>query len=178
MGNWVWRRFKKKKSDSEPHRQLLEDITAALQTSPVKMASTVGLTSSLSRSVICSRPRFPQFVPSSNNALAFAACQCRPFSQSLAPRAKGISQTVSMKNQAQPTQRSRTRELSRGSLPQDLGMLPGTFIRPLWQDMPSIFQQPRERLHMEWLWIKGWFQNMAACVFVSIAGGDRFECAC
>ncbi|KAL1962437.1 hypothetical protein VTN77DRAFT_9708 [Rasamsonia byssochlamydoides] len=132
------------------------------------MASTVGLTSSLSRTVACSAPRFPQFVPS-NHALSLAApsCQRRPFSQSLAPRAKGIAQTVTMKPQAQPSLRARTRDLVRDALPQDLGLLQGTFIRPLWQDMPSIFQQPRERLQMEWLWVKSWFQNMAGIILYS-----------
>ncbi|KKK24901.1 hypothetical protein ARAM_000136 [Aspergillus rambellii] len=55
--------------------------------------------------------------------------------------------------------RTRGRELSRAELPQDIGLLPGTFIRPLWRDMPSIFQQPAERLKLEWLWVKTGFQN-------------------
>lgn len=44
-------------------------------------------------------------------------------------------------------------------MPQDLGLLPGTFIRPVWHEMPSIFKQPRERLRMEWLWWKTRLQN-------------------
>ena len=54
--------------------------------------------------------------------------------------------------------------MSRADLPQDIGLLPGTFIKPLWRDMPSIFQQPKERLHYEWLWLKSWFQNFLGWV--------------
>lgn len=49
--------------------------------------------------------------------------------------------------------------MSKSEMPQDLGLLPGTFVRPLWRDMPSVFQLPRERMQLEWLWIKQAFQN-------------------
>ncbi|KKA18506.1 hypothetical protein T310_7543 [Rasamsonia emersonii CBS 393.64] len=119
------------------------------------MASAIGFSSGLSRTVTRSAPRFPQFI-----SLAAPSCQCRPFSQSLAPRAKGIAQTVTMRPPESPSTRSRTRDIPRESLPQDIGLLPGTFIRPLWRDMPSIFHQPRERLRMEWLSLKMWAQNL------------------
>ena len=45
-------------------------------------------------------------------------------------------------------------------MPQDLGVLAGTFIRPLWNDMPSIIDQPKKRLQMEWLWLKTSFANV------------------
>lgn len=51
--------------------------------------------------------------------------------------------------------------MSRSELPTDLGLLPGTFIRPLWRDLPSIFTHPKERLQLEWLWLKSGFQSFA-----------------
>jgi protein MBA1 len=53
----------------------------------------------------------------------------------------------------------RSKDLLAGQLPNDIGLLPGTFVRPLWRDMPSVFDKPRDRLQMEWTWIKAWFQN-------------------
>ncbi|EHA20048.1 hypothetical protein CBS63078_7245 [Aspergillus niger] len=88
-------------------------------------------------------------------------CQRRYLSQSSQRSAglRGMPQNISMPAPAQPSMRTRGRGMPRTDLPQDIGLLPGTFIRPLWRDMPSIFQQPSERLHMEWLWIKSAFQN-------------------
>lgn len=49
-------------------------------------------------------------------------------------------------------------------LPNDIGILPGTFVRPLWRDMPSIFTAPRDRWHMEYTWLKCWLSNFARLV--------------
>ncbi|PLB52357.1 hypothetical protein P170DRAFT_453761 [Aspergillus steynii IBT 23096] len=88
---------------------------------------------------------------------SFAAC--RSFSQSVQRAAGYVPNEVSVKQPAQPSMRTRGSELSRADLPQDIGLLPGTVVRPLWRDMPSIFTQPSERLRMEWLWMKTSFQN-------------------
>ncbi|THC98030.1 hypothetical protein EYZ11_002456 [Aspergillus tanneri] len=97
-----------------------------------------------------------------------ASCQCRQFSLSSQRRAlRGTPENISMKQPAQPSMRTRGRELARADLPQDIGLLPGTFIRPLWRDMPSIFQQPSERLRMEWLWLKSGVQNFLGMVVYS-----------
>lgn len=103
------------------------------------------------------RARTAVLSPSSTIALS----QCRQFSLSAQYSAlqKGMPQTLSVKQPSQPSMKSRGQNMSRSELPQDIGLLPGTYIRPLWRDMPSIFQQPRERLHFEWLWVKSWFQN-------------------
>jgi protein MBA1 len=103
------------------------------------------------------RARAAVFSPSSTLALS----QCRQFSLSAQCSAlqRGMPQTLSVKQPSQPSMKSRGQNMSRFELPQDIGLLPGTYIRPLWRDMPSIFQQPRERLHFEWLWVKSWFQN-------------------
>ncbi|KAK1141635.1 hypothetical protein N8T08_008899 [Aspergillus melleus] len=102
----------------------------------------------------------------SNNALLAhlypsiaASRQCRPFSQSVRRSGGYVPNEVSVKQPAQPSMKTRGHELNRADLPQDIGLLPGTFIRPLWRDMPSIFQQPYERLRMEWLWMKTGAQN-------------------
>ncbi|KAF7585337.1 hypothetical protein BBP40_011221 [Aspergillus hancockii] len=99
-------------------------------------------------------------------------CQCRLFSQSPQHGAmRGMPENISVKQPAQPSMRTRGMGLSRSELPQDIGLLPGTYIRPLWRDMPSIFTQPTERLQMEWLWLKTGFQNilglLAYCKWVN-----------
>ena len=88
-------------------------------------------------------------------------CQCRYFSQtSISQKGmRGVPQNMTPKQPAQPSMKTRGNQMSRAEMPQDLGLLPGTFIRPLWRDMPSIFQLPRERLQLEWLWIKQGVQN-------------------
>ncbi|KAL1998506.1 hypothetical protein VTN02DRAFT_6054 [Thermoascus thermophilus] len=90
---------------------------------------------------------------------AAAHGQCRSFSKAPGLKARGISQNISLKAPAQPSTKTRNRTLPWSDRPQDIGLLPGTFIRPLWRDMPSLFEQPRQRLHMEWLWLKTGFQN-------------------
>lgn len=53
------------------------------------------------------------------------------------------------------------------NLPNDIGLLPGTFVRPVWRDLPSIFKNPRERWMMEWTSIKSLFQNYVRCVILA-----------
>ncbi|PWY79421.1 hypothetical protein BO94DRAFT_626330 [Aspergillus sclerotioniger CBS 115572] len=99
---------------------------------------------------------------------AAAPCQRRPFSQSSQRNGmRGLPENISIPQPAQPSMRTRGRDMARADLPQDIGLLPGTFIRPLWRDMPSIFHQPSERLHMEWLWVKSAFQNFVALLAYS-----------
>lgn len=63
--------------------------------------------------------------------------------------------------------KSRSKEALSGQLPNDLGVLPGTFVRPLWRDLPSIFQSPRDRWQMEWTWLKSMVQNFMRWVTCS-----------
>ncbi|TQB69186.1 hypothetical protein MPDQ_002194 [Monascus purpureus] len=83
---------------------------------------------------------------------------------------RGVPQRLSVAQPAQPTMKTRSKDISRSDLPQDLGLLPGTFIRPLWRDMPSIFQQPRERLAIEWLSVKVAFQNFLGLIYYCKTG--------
>ncbi|KAL5337555.1 hypothetical protein BJX70DRAFT_369112 [Aspergillus crustosus] len=102
-----------------------------------------------------------------------SSLQCRQFSLSphCSAARSAMPQTLSPKQPAQPSMRSRGQNLTRSELPQDIGLLPGTYIRPLWRDLPSIFQQPRERLHFEWLWLKSWFQNFMGLILYSKTQG-------
>lgn len=123
--------------------------------SPANMASSLRLPAGHSLSTIRSgkgiRPFYPVVAP---------PCQCRHFSQ--APRVNtkaAVAQSIPRQRPAQPSMRSRARTVTRADMPQDLGLLAGTFIRPLWSNMPSIMEQPKERLLMEWLWVKTSFAN-------------------
>ncbi|PYH98735.1 hypothetical protein BO71DRAFT_394898 [Aspergillus ellipticus CBS 707.79] len=126
-------------------------MASSLSKGPVLAAIRLGKTTPLAT-------LYPK--PVSGSAIAIATPPCRHFSQSSQrPAMRAMPQTLAMKQPAQPSMKTRSREISRADLPQDIGLLPGTFIRPLWRDMPSLFAQPQERLRMEWLWIKSGFQN-------------------
>lgn len=60
--------------------------------------------------------------------------------------------------------KSRAKDVMKSQLPNDIGLLPGTFVKPMWRDLPSIFQDPRDRFRMEWTWIKSVFQGYARWV--------------
>ncbi|KAI1910776.1 hypothetical protein LOZ53_001677 [Ophidiomyces ophidiicola] len=74
---------------------------------------------------------------------------------------------MSMKNRVKDTMSSASRDM----IPNDIGLLPGTFIRPLWKNMPSIFKDPKMRLRMEWTSLKMKFTNfislMSYCKFIN-----------
>ena len=88
--------------------------------------------------------------------------QCRPFSQ--APQRWGFkTQNFGPPSIAQPSMKVRQKEALKdmSQLPNDIGLLPGTFVRPLWRDMPSIFQNPKERWVMERASVVTWFLGLA-----------------
>ncbi|KAJ5930667.1 hypothetical protein N7466_006160 [Penicillium verhagenii] len=95
--------------------------------------------------------------------LAPTSQQSRSFSQ--ASQRWAIKATnFGPKNLAGPSMKARTRDAMNGSLPNDIGILPGTFVRPLWRDLPSIFQNPRDRWLVEWTGIKSFFQNFMSLI--------------
>ncbi|KAL4952111.1 hypothetical protein BDW69DRAFT_168455 [Aspergillus filifer] len=104
---------------------------------------------------------------------ATASSQCRQFSLATQRNGaqRGVPQAASIRQPAQPSMKTRREGVSRAELPQDLGLLPGTFVRPLWRDLPSIFHHPRERMHLEWLWVKTAFQNFMGVVVYSKTEG-------
>jgi hypothetical protein len=56
--------------------------------------------------------------------------------------------------------RSRMKNLSRQEIPNDLGILPQTLIRPPSQDLPKLLGADwKRRMKFEWLWTKTRFQN-------------------
>ncbi|KAJ5632909.1 hypothetical protein N7490_009248 [Penicillium lividum] len=103
--------------------------------------------------------------PSSVIAQTFtpASLQYRPFSQS-SQRWAYKSTNFSPKSPTGPSMKTRQKELMTGQLPSDIGILPGTFVRPLMRDLPSIFKSPRDRWNMEWVSFKSWFQNFISLV--------------
>ncbi|KAK2753740.1 hypothetical protein FQN55_000103 [Onygenales sp. PD_40] len=92
-------------------------------------------------------------------------CLYRPFSQTARRGAVGkvmqgqpkSRSVLSNKNQLKKATASSSAE----TIADDMGILPGTFIRPLWRNRPSIFKEPKRRLQMEWLNIKMKIQNFA-----------------
>lgn len=75
-----------------------------------------------------------------------------------------MTEAIPVKRPAEKSLKIRAKEMSLDSMPTDLGLLPGTFVKPEWKDMPSIFREPRDRLRMEWTWLKSWIQNAIGCV--------------
>ncbi|KAL2219136.1 hypothetical protein M432DRAFT_545617 [Thermoascus aurantiacus ATCC 26904] len=131
------------------------------------MASSLHVSSSFLFSAARSSP--VSLLPSSVSSAA-APCQCRSFSKAPALKVRGIPQKISLSAPPQPSKKIlASRELARTAPTQDFGLLPGTFIRPLWRDMPSFFEQPRQRLHLEWLSLKTAVQN-----FLGILAYSKF----
>jgi hypothetical protein len=94
--------------------------------------------------------------------------QCRSFSAA-AQRWAYRTQNFKPSSPAQPSMKSRAKDVMKSQLPNDIGLLPGTFVKPMWRDLPSIFQDPRDRFRMEWTWIKSVFQGYArwVCILLS-----------
>ncbi|KAJ5594461.1 uncharacterized protein N7459_000669 [Penicillium hispanicum] len=100
-----------------------------------------------------------------SQSLAPNAQQYRAFSQ--APQRWAYrSQNFRPPSISQPAMKTRAKDLLQGQMPNDIGLLPGTFVRPAWKDMPSIFQNPGDRFQMEWTSLKSRFQNfMSLCLY-------------
>lgn len=61
---------------------------------------------------------------------------------------------------AQPGSRSRMRTMTMEELPDDVGLVPETFIKPRRASRPSWFTKPKQRANLEWYWIKNRFQGI------------------
>lgn len=75
-------------------------------------------------------------------------------------RAAQQSREVAMKEQL--------KYMDRESFPDDFGLLPGTFIRPVWSNLPSIFKDPKGRLKLEWAWLKSRTVNLFGLVPLTV----------
>ncbi|KAJ5884983.1 hypothetical protein N7495_009493 [Penicillium taxi] len=88
--------------------------------------------------------------------------QCRSFSQSSQLWAKrNVNIKTGGRGTSQPSMKLRQKEALQSQMKymNDIGLLPGTFVRPKWAELPSIFQAPRDRLLLEWNWLKASVQN-------------------
>jgi protein MBA1 len=71
-----------------------------------------------------------------------------------------MPKNIMKKIPAQQGMRSRMKNLSRQEIPNDLGLMPQTFIRPPPQDLPKLFSADwKQRMKVEWLWTRTRFQN-------------------
>jgi protein MBA1 len=68
---------------------------------------------------------------------------------------------MAVKRPPEKSLKTRAKELSLDTMPTDLGLLPGTFVKPEEKNLPSFFKEPKDRLRMEWVWLKNWCQNVA-----------------
>lgn len=125
------------------------------------MALSLGRASGFTRQI--NRPASRIYAVNSSGSQQLQQQQ-RWFSQSLVPQAKGVQEFMPVKRPLEKSLKIRAKEMSLDNVPTDLGLLPGTFIRPEWKNMPSIFHEPRDRLRMEWVGMKQWFQNVAGYV--------------
>ncbi|KAJ5613561.1 hypothetical protein N7528_007215 [Penicillium herquei] len=89
--------------------------------------------------------------------------QSRFFSQS-SQQCAYKNMNFSPKNLAGPSLNARRKDTQLSMLPNDIGLLPGTFVRPLWRNLPSVFQNPRDRWQVEWAWVRSLFQNLMSLV--------------
>lgn len=93
--------------------------------------------------------------------------QPRPFS-STSTRAMPKPQrstNTSTKSNARKSRKVEMMNLSASEIPEDLGLLPQTFIRPPNRDMPRLFGKSwKARLRTEMMWMKSRLQNFAGCV--------------
>ncbi|PGH34832.1 hypothetical protein GX50_02393 [[Emmonsia] crescens] len=123
-------------------------------------------------------PHYIQYLTSSSSSLSSRCLfpSRRPFSHT-------TQRDASMRNAQilrpqQPASLSSKNQMKQAlknirpeDIPDDLGLLPGTYIRPLWRNMPSIFRYPKERLWMEWVSVKSKFQDfvgvLAYCKYLN-----------
>ncbi|KAK2743396.1 hypothetical protein FQN57_004861 [Myotisia sp. PD_48] len=123
-------------------------------------------------------PALTLYHPLSRTVLIQTSAQCssRQFSQCTAR--EGALRTPKMVKPRIPTEMSMKNRMNdamsganRDAIPDDIGLLPGTFVRPVWGNLPSLFSEPRRRWQMEWMTIKMNVQNfislLAYCKYLN-----------
>ena len=76
---------------------------------------------------------------------------------------------------AQQGLRSRMKNLSRQEIPDDLGLIPQTLIRPPRQALPRLFSADwKRRLKFEWAWTRTRFQNFFT--YACYVAAPRLNC--
>ena len=77
---------------------------------------------------------------------------------------------------SQQSMRSRLKTVGRQDIPDDLGLMPQTFIRPSYGTLPALFGGDwKKRLQIEWLWTKTRFQNFFGSVPAFNSLGSRSD---
>ncbi|EFR02538.1 hypothetical protein MGYG_05534 [Nannizzia gypsea CBS 118893] len=93
-------------------------------------------------------------------------CASRSFSQSSLRAGMMAPKVMTPKPPAQMAMKTRLEETMRGinssMVPDDVGLLPGTFVRPVWKNLPSWFSDPKMRWRMEWMHWKMKFLNFVS----------------
>ncbi|KAF3482322.1 uncharacterized protein GIQ15_05081 [Arthroderma uncinatum] len=123
-------------------------------------------------------PSIRRTLPSSTRSVVFqwaSKCSSRQFSQSSCRAVVKAPLVMKPKVPAQMSSKTRMDETMRGiarnMVPDDLGLLPGTFVRPVWKNLPSIFLEPKMRWRMEWMYWKSKVQNfvslLAFCKYIN-----------
>ncbi|EEQ35265.1 hypothetical protein McanMca71_004863 [Microsporum canis] len=108
-------------------------------------------------------------VSSASRSVVFqwpSKCSYRPFSQSSSRAAMTAPKVMMPKAPAQMSMKTRLNDtmsgINRDMIPDDIGLLPGTFIRPVWKNLPSVFQDPKMRWRMEWMHWKSKVMNFVS----------------
>ncbi|GAB7362852.1 hypothetical protein MBLNU230_g3155t1 [Neophaeotheca triangularis] len=88
-----------------------------------------------------------------HNATPHSPPRCRTFA-STTQRQSAQTKRPQMKQRSQPSmalaeKQQREAMMKTEGLPDDLGILPGTFIMPPWSERPGMFQNPRGRWKLE-----------------------------
>lgn len=65
-------------------------------------------------------------------------------------------------------------QMTRETLPDDFGLLPGTFVRPLEKNLPSLFNDFKQRWLMEKTWLKNWGMGVMRLVYSPFEPNSTF----
>lgn len=97
--------------------------------------------------------------------------QIRSFSQVPQRLAAIRSQNFNAKSQTQASMKARNREaMQMAQAPLEVQWLPGTFVRPLWRNTPSVFTHPKEAWRLQWAWATAKFKDFVSYVFLFTIG--------
>ncbi|KAI5287694.1 hypothetical protein KEM54_005812 [Ascosphaera aggregata] len=86
--------------------------------------------------------------------------------------AQTVRQRTLPKQSHQTAINEQLERMTREDFNDDLCLLPGTFIRPVWSNLPSFFKDPKGRMKMEWQWLRSRALNLfgLAAYFIYLRG--------
>ncbi|KAI5290217.1 hypothetical protein KEM52_000530 [Ascosphaera acerosa] len=101
----------------------------------------------------------------------------RAFSHARPARASMQGQVLRQRAPPSPSMKTSMRQslqqMTRDQFHDDMGLLPATFVRPVWAHLPSLFREPRGRLQMEWQWLKSRVRNAMMEMYTAFANADK-----